>query len=164
MNALDEYDADRLLSWGREADDLASLGYDAAELDLRDPGNLVDRLASADLTWVVGGNAFVLARAMATAEFRHAFTSIPDDERPTYAGYSAGACVAGPDLAGIDLIDDPGPSSSVETLEFITERIVPHWRSEHPEAPAAELVVAELTRRGLAHVTLRDGDDHLVGW
>jgi dipeptidase E len=82
----------------------------------------------------------------------------------TYAGYSAGACVTGPDLEGIHLMDDPAvipegydPSIPTDTLGWIPLRIVPHWRSDHPEAPAAEIASSYMEQQGLAHRTIRDG-------
>ncbi|MEU9065110.1 Type 1 glutamine amidotransferase-like domain-containing protein [Streptomyces sp. NPDC048430] len=81
-----------------------------------------------------------------------------------YGGYSAGACVAGPDLRGIDLIDDPavlpdGYSSTVEPtcLGLVPLRIVPHWRSEHRDAPGAKRAAAYLAEAGLHHRCLHDG-------
>jgi peptidase E len=41
--------------------------------------------------WVVGGNAFVLARAMAAAGSREALLTVADRAGFTYAGYSARA-------------------------------------------------------------------------
>jgi dipeptidase E len=186
MNALDAYGAVRGRSWHREEADLASLGYAAAELDLRDPGDLEQRLAETDLLWVVGGNAFVLARGMTAARFGEALRAAWATQGDiVYAGYSAGACVAGPDLAGIELMDDPDardpdaqdldtqdpgaqdPAAArvrAQALGLVRERIVPHWRSDHPESPAAERAAEHLARRGLPYRTLRDGDDLLVGF
>jgi len=171
MNALDGYGAGRSRSWRREEADLAALGYAADELDLRDPGDLEACLAETDLLWVVGGNAFVLARAMTAAGFGDALRSAwATRDHVVYGGYSAGACVAGPDLAGIELMDDPdahdpdAPTVRAQALGLIPERIVPHWRSDHPESPAAERAARHLAHLGLPHRTLRDGDDLLVGF
>src|SRR5215469_8392204 len=111
LNALDEYGRSRARDYGRENRTLEAFGYRCEELDLRDyfsaPTELPKRLANLDLVWALGGNAFVLARAMTQARFRDAlYQQLPRPEF-TYGGYSAGACVAGPDLQGIDFIDDP---------------------------------------------------------
>jgi len=128
MNALDLYGA-RRASWEREAADLRSLGYTAAELDLREPGDLTARLVASDLVWVVGGNAFVEG------------VDVMDDHEVGSAGT---------------------PDAPASTLGLIDHRIVPHWRSDHPESASEERAVAELERRGLAYVALRDGDDLLL--
>ncbi|GAB2685033.1 hypothetical protein GCM10027271_54410 [Saccharopolyspora gloriosae] len=122
-------------------------------------------MAGLDLVWVVGGNAFVLARAMTQAGFRDALAAQFPRREFTYGGYSAGACVAGPDLRGIDLMDDPavlpdGYSSTAapECLGLVPYRIVPHWRSGHPESDSAENAAAHLAEHGSAHRCLRDGE------
>jgi hypothetical protein len=40
---------------------------------------------------------------------------------------------------------------------WIPWRVVPHWRSPHPEAPLAGLAVAHLLDAGLPFHTLRNG-------
>lgn len=165
MNALDQYE-DRLLSWDREATDLAQLGYLSEELDLRDywTGSeqpLIDRLGAADLLWVVGGNAFVLARAATEARLRGALSRSPHLD---YAGYSAGACITSIDLLGIDQMDDASmlprgyrAEMRPETLNLTGSRLVPHAGS--PEAAAA---VACLRARDLKFAELADGEDELI--
>lgn len=91
------------------------------------------------------------------------------DGRLVYGGYSAGSCVAAPDLEGIHLIDDPevipdGYSERIAPLTFqlVPGRIVSHWRSEHPESADAEKAVDYLRQSGLEFRTLRDGEALIV--
>ena len=168
LNASDAF-GDHLYLWPRESADLQALGFDVAEVDLRDhfgdPGGLRERLAALDLLWVTGGNTFVLARAMNACGFVDAF----DRDRTTYAGYSAGVCVLAPDLDGIHLMDDPDvvperyPADvRPQPLGWLPWRVVPHWRSDHAETDAADLAVAHLSRAGLPFRTLRDGEAIVV--
>lgn len=168
MNALGIYGPTRLRHFQREIDDLAALGFASDELDLReyqsDPDRLNERLRSVDLVWVSGGNAFDLARAMTRAGFAAAL-DIAQGGDLVYAGYSAGACVAGPDLRGIELMDDPDAvgagddlSTPPETLGLVPFRLVSHWKSDHPESPRANDAVASLHEQGLAVRPLRDGE------
>ena len=122
-----------------------------------------------DLVFAVGGNTFVLARAMTESGFRAAISEQLVENRIVYGGYSAGACVVGPDLDGCHLIDEPdavadgyAPEVRPEALGWIPWRIVPHWRSEHEESPLAELAVAHLLEAGLPFQTLRDGQAFIV--
>ncbi|WP_392668000.1 Type 1 glutamine amidotransferase-like domain-containing protein [Streptomyces sp. LN785] len=169
LNALDEYGRSRTRDYARETRTLETFGYSCEELDLRDyfatPEELPERLDGLDLVWALGGNAFVLARAMTQAGFRDALQAQLHRPEFTYGGYSAGACVAGPDLQGIDLIDDPTvlpegyPSTTApECICLVPYRIVPHWRSEHRDAEGAERAAAHLAERGLSHRCLRDGE------
>ena len=91
------------------------------------------------------------------------------NETLTYGGYSAGTCVATPDLEGIDLMDEPDAhadgqpeNTPARTLGLVSWRIVPHWRSDHPESALAELAVEYLLQSGLAFQTLRDGQALVV--
>jgi hypothetical protein len=74
VGAVGAVGATRDRSLPRETDDLERLGYRCEELDLGgyadDMVGLTQRLQELDTVWVVGGNAFVLARAMARTGFR----------------------------------------------------------------------------------------------
>jgi dipeptidase E len=173
LNALDQFGDSRDRDLAREMYTLERLGYAVQELDLReffeDRFRLRVRLRDFDLVWALGGNSFVLARAMTQSGFVDAVRHRLDDESFAYGGYSAGACVAGPDLQGIDLVDDasmvpPGYSAAVEPrcLDLIPFRIVPHWRSEHPESELVESAAVHLDAEGLSHRCLRDGQALVV--
>ena len=172
FNALDGF-ADRRRIFARESEDLRSLGFECEELDLRsyfdDLEGLSDRLSRLRFLWVTGGNSFVLARAMTQSRFKEALRGPLSDGRLVYGGYSAGSCVVAPDLEGIDLVDDPGniPDGYLEdvipeTLHLVHWRIVPHWRSDHPESADAEKVATYLRQSGLDFQTLHDGEALIV--
>lgn len=165
-NACDAYDQPRLIL-GREHDDLVDLGFDPVEVDLRHffgaPDRLSERLSDLDLLWVTGGNSFVLARAMSASGFAAAATDLVREGRLVYGGYSAGVCAIGPTLEGIHLMDDPAvvpsgyPSTDPVPLGWVPWIVVPHWRSDHPEAPVADVAVEHLLGAGLPFRALKDG-------
>ena len=168
FNACDVFGDNRLRRWDAETQDLQTLGFECEELDLRscfeDFEGLQRRVNSLDLLWVVGGNSFVLAKAMTKAHFTEATSEPLSEGRLVYAGYSAVSCVAGPDLEGIDLMDDSEalPDGYLDdlnptTLGWVPWRIVPHWRSQHPESSSAELAAAHLRKAKLDFKALRDG-------
>lgn len=153
--------------------ELAGLGIEATPLDLRDhfgqPARLAAQLAGFDMVWVAGGNAFVLRRAMQLSGFDGLIVNLLERDAIVYGGYSAGAVVAGPSLAGIDSIDDPltvppgyPPAPVWEGLGLIDFTIVPHYRSPHPASAAAERATRQLSARGLRYRALRDGE--VVVW
>jgi dipeptidase E len=164
FNSCDVYGENRLRRWDTEADDISSLGFECEELDLHSYfEGLRWRIDTIDLLWVVGGNSFVLAKAMTKAHFKEATSKQVGENRLVYAGYSAGVRVVGPDLEGIDLMDDPDAlpdgypdDLGATTLGWVPWRIVPHWRSQHPEAPAAELAAAYLREAKLDFKTVGD--------
>jgi dipeptidase E len=169
-NADDAKDAaGRVASYAREEADLRSLGLEPAELDLRVyfgrvPQNLSDRLATTDLLWVRGGNAFILRRAFRQSSLD---TLLPDllANGLVYGGYSAGGAVLAPSLRGVELVDDPHdvpPDYDEEVvwtgLGIVPYGFVPHYRSEHPESPAIERVMGYLIDNHEPFVALRDGE------
>ena len=149
--------------------ELASLGLATEELDLRryfgEAEALRARLGEFDLVWVMGGNAFVLRRAMKQSGFDDVITGMLERDEIVYGGFSAGAVVATPTLRGIELMDDPAevptgydPEIVWEGLGLIDQSIVPHFRSPHPESAAAERAVRHMMSRGMHYRALRDGE------
>lgn len=145
------------------------LGLDAFDLDLRAyfgrPRALLAELERTRLVWVTGGNAFLLRRAMRQSGFDALAPGLVWADRLVYGGWSAGACVVAPSLRGLEHMDDPNllaegydPEPVWEGLGLIDAAIVPHFRSDHAEAPAAEATAAWMAANGVPHRTLRDGD------
>jgi dipeptidase E len=102
----------------------------------------------------------VLARAATAARLGVALAQAPDLR---YGGYSAGALLAGPDLRGVELMDDPATlpdgyraDMPAATLALTTTRVVPHAGS--PEAAAMR---ERLAADGLDVLELADGEDVL---
>ncbi|MEQ1769263.1 MAG: Type 1 glutamine amidotransferase-like domain-containing protein [Devosia sp.] len=149
--------------------EFASLGLVADELDLRayfgDAERLEQRLRDFDLVWVMGGNSFVLRRAMHSSGFDRVIRTLLEQDAIAYGGYAAGAVVAGPSLRGLELMDDPFelPDHYDDTLVWtglgLTPfAIVPHYRSRHPEAAAAEKVVSYMAAKKARYRALSDGE------
>jgi len=172
-NALDLIpDADRCAYAAQVHDPVADLrdaGLAADPLDLRDyfgkPAELDRALAGVDLVWAVGGNAFLLRRAMAQSGLDKVLTRRLAEDSLVYGGWSAGACVAGAKLRGLHRMDDPdavAPGYDAapiwEGLGLVDFAIVPHFASDHAEAEAAARAVAWMAEQGIAHRALRDGE------
>ena len=146
-----------------------ALGLIPEQIDLRahfgDPQSLRQRLSGYDLVWVMGGNSFVLRRAMRSSGFDQIIRDLLEADAITYGGYAAGAIVAGPSLRGMELMDDPWevPAGYDEPLIWhglgLTPfAIVPHYRSSHPNSAAAEKIVSYMEARKLRHRALSDGE------
>jgi len=172
-NALDHIPAATRQGYRTEVNDpvadFAALGIEAEELDLRDyfgaPLHLEAALANFDLVWAMGGNSFILRRAMAQSGFDTVITDLLRRDAIVYGGFSAGAVVAAPSLQGIELMDDPNeipPGYGAEVvwqgLGLIDYAIVPHFRSHHPESAAAQAAANHLAKRKLPFRALRDGE------
>src|SRR5688500_4122332 len=168
-NALDfSTDAERLRAGReREISSLAGLGITAEELDLRRyfgaPDELRRALLDLDGLWVVGGNTFLLRRAMALSGLDAMLRERAGDREFVYAGYSAGACVLAPSLRGIHLADEPTRVASGypeevpwDGLGLVPFAVVPHYQSDHPESPLMEAVVSYFVEHEVPFITLRD--------
>jgi len=172
-NALDGIHADMRARYRREVydpvADFGSLGIAARLLDLRayfgQPDALRTSLGEVDLVWVMGGNSFVLRRAMKQSGFDIVIRDMLDADTIAYGGFSAGAVVAGPSLRGLELMDDPFelPDGYDEPpiwsgLGLTPFAIVPHYQSRHPEAAAAEKVVSYMRARRTRFRAISDGE------
>ena len=113
----------------------------------------------------MGGNSFVLRRAMKQSGFDTVIREMLATDAIAYGGYAAGAVVAGPSLRGLELMDDPFelPDGYDEPLIWsglgLTPfAIVPHYLSSHPEAAAAEKVVSYMRARRTRFRAISDGE------
>jgi dipeptidase E len=174
MNATDEYGSEKRPAYlAKEVATLKELGLDAEELDLRNyfsgPSDLSNKLESYGLLWVMGGNSFVLRRAMKLSGFDILINNLVAAESLVYGGFSAGSVVAGPSLHGIELVDDPhqlpeGYDEEVvwEGLGLVDFSIAPHYKSDHPESPQIENVVSYFEKVHMAYKAIHDGQAIVV--
>lgn len=160
---------DRVTGVQRELDDLAGLGLDPFEVDLRDhfgdPSGVRVRLEAYDLIWVRGGNPYILRRAMSYSGADKALTDLIATDAIVYAGYSAGVVILTANMRGIDLVDDPddvpaGYQSEVlwDGLGLLPYNVVPHFRSAHPESLAVDKVAELYLATHTPFIALRDGE------
>jgi dipeptidase E len=172
-NAVDYIPVEERRAYHRDVFDPAAWfrdqGLAAEALDLRayfgGAGRLAAALADVRLVWATGGNAFLLRRAMAGSGLDAILGERLARGDLVYGGWSAGAVVACPTLRGIELMDDPAviapgyaDAPLWEGLGLIDYWIVPHYRSDHPESPAAERVAGRFRKEGLPFRALRDGE------
>ncbi|AMY18170.1 MULTISPECIES: Type 1 glutamine amidotransferase-like domain-containing protein [Nocardiaceae] len=162
---------------------LTEAGFDPVEIDLRavTPTTAEAALAGLSAVWVRGGNTFVLRHRLATSGVDHVLRERLRRDDLVYAGYSAGACVMGPSLTGIDAADPPAELAEItddpvqqDGLGVIDDVLVPHWST--PTAPsaldpdgAARAMADACRAAGVRYRTLtddqvfvRDGDDDRV--
>lgn len=145
---------------------LRGLGFDPYELDFRRFFGRSDALAaeldSVDALWVRGGNTFVLRSQLARAGAEAAIVSRVESDRLTFAGYSAGACIAAPSLTGVEAADDPAEVHAVggvvewSGLGLVGRAIVPHVDSPLDEAGAAQVMIERYTRDEVPFAPLND--------
>lgn len=169
LNADDYKTAtERDSSLQRELAELGSVGLEPTEIDLRDyfgrEDDLGAMLAGFDLTYVRGGNVFILRRALRQSGADQILADLLAHDAIVYAGYSAGPCVLGPTLRGIEGgEDDPGvvPEGYAEPviwdgLGLLPFAFAPHYGPE-PGAAGATPMVNYYIEHHIPFVALRDG-------
>jgi dipeptidase E len=173
-NALDDAPAEvRRSGVDNELADLAGLGFEAVELDLRDYFGREQRLrhdlSGTCLAWLRGGNVFMLRYALFRSGGDVLFRDLLAADALVYAGYSAGPCVLSPSLRGLEAVDDAGAVTRVygaepvwDGLGLLNEAFVPHYRSPGHETAAIERVVARYQAEGVVYRALRDGQALLI--
>lgn len=165
-NAADAWpDSARASAVTSEMTLLRSAGFLPVEVDLRDlvPGVAEEVIGAFPAIWVRGGNTFVLRSRMALSGADRALIRLLGDDALVYAGYSAGACVMGPTLRGVEFADPPaevhpttGEDARWDGLGLVDEVIVPHWQSELDPDGAAEAMLDACRAAGSPARTLTD--------
>jgi dipeptidase E len=153
----------------RGIDDLKDIGFESQVIDLRDYFESTEKLrnvlADYRFIFVTGGNAFILRRALKMSGMDTLLQEMRNDQDVLYAGYSAGACVAGPTMKGLQLVDDAeevpdgySPEVIWDGLSLIGHNIAPHYRSDHPESKAINEVIRNWIENKILFKALRDGE------
>lgn len=146
---------------------LKEIGFEVFEIDLKNYfGNyekLENDLKDFKVFCLIGGNVFVLRKAMFLSGFDKFVKKRVYDDNYLYIGYSAGICLLGKTLEGLDLVDEPiNPYNSddvlYEGLDILEDTLVPHYKSNHPESEAVDKVVEYLENKNIKYETLHDGD------
>lgn len=172
-NALDYISFEDRLTYAQTKFDpiiyFGDAGFDPSIIDLRHyfgrPSDLQRVLSRYQVVWALGGNSFLLRRAMRANGFDCIIHDLLE-EGLVYSGWSAGACVAGSSLRPIALMDEPEklapgyPNTPPiwEGMGLVPYAVIPHHRSAHPESDAASLATEWAKANGFDHVALRDGE------
>ena len=153
----------------RELEDLTILGFKPEIFDLRGyfnkPDKLEKKISKYGLIWVIGGNAFLLRKAMKMSGFDRWLIKQKGNNKLVYAGYSAGVCVLSPSMKGLELVDQPyvkvkGYKNEViwKGLGIINWSFAPHYKSNHPESEKMNEVVEYYEKNKIPFKALHDGE------
>jgi dipeptidase E len=166
-NALDGLDEDRRrVDTSRQIAELASVGLEADDLDLRafGPDTIERGFGRPDFVWIRGGNVFTLRMAMARSGLDRLLVEGLAADQFVYAGFSAGPCVLAPSLAGLEVCDPPEACLAAygdvryDGLAVLDRPVVPHLNSpQHPETELLTRVAATYASEGQPYWALSDG-------
>jgi dipeptidase E len=141
---------------------LSCMGFNIRELDIK--GLTYEQscrvLDLTDVLYVAGGNTFHLLNHLQLSGFDAAIA-----ERPElfYAGGSAGAAVAGPDIEPVATLDRPelaDPPASTEGLRLVTPIVLPHYSPDRNGEQYRSIIEKYQSR--FEFVTLTDSQAYVV--
>lgn len=119
--------------------------------------------------WVTGGNAFGLRLCMNLSGFDTILLEMYEKKADVlYGGYSAGICILGNDLRGIEIMDevDVHPYGEIdfiwEGIGILDYTIIPHVDSDHLESELATKVVEYMIKNNLPFKPLRDRETIII--
>lgn len=148
--------------------DLGKLGFEIEILDLEKyfdkKDELKEYLKDKKSFYVLGGNVFILNRAMKLSGFDNYLLDKIDDDSILYSGFSAGICVLAQNLSGLDLVVNPNFDSynsgivTMKGIGILDYLPVPHYKSNHPASKVIDEVIKYLDKKNLNYRTLCDGD------
>jgi len=139
---------------------LRNAGYQIEVIDLRNWRNqqekLREKLASKDVIWLGGGNTFYLRWILKETGADNIIINLIKQGK-VYAGWSAGAIVAGPTLQYVKAMDDPkaAPEIILDGLHLVDVIVVPHIDNKDFIESAAAMD-QQLLQAGYATVPLAD--------
>ena len=109
---------------------MSAIGIRSETVDLKeydDPAALRGKLSAFNMIWVSGGNTFCLRYEMKRSGFEKIIRQLLEDGI-VYCGESAGTCVAGFSLKGLEKEDEPEFAESIfwDGLGWVDRFILPH--------------------------------------
>lgn len=163
-NSVDVYDDN---DWVKDSvGSLEIKGSQAEVVDLRqyrgNPAGLREKLASKDVIWISGGHTYYLRWLLRETGADDIIVDLVRAGK-VYAGWSAGACVAGVNIQHFEFSDDPkdAPEMIYEGLGLIDGVIIPHMNSSDFVAGMTE-ANEKFTKEGYTTYPLNDGQAVLV--
>lgn len=147
---------------------LEEIGFNVTILDLKEYFNKSNELKKFITNnyrafCVIGGNVFVLRKAMQLSGFDLYLKENYNNDDLLYIGYSAGICVLYPSLVGLELVDNKiniynSDKIIEEGVGIIDYSIAPHYKSDHPESASIDNLVRFFEKNKVKYKTLSDGE------
>ena len=144
--------------------ELEELGFEVILIDLKmyfgRKKELEKDLQDIKAFYVIGGNTFVLRKAMNLSGFDELLLEYSKNKDYLYAGYSAGICCLCKDMKGLAIMDEPdadpydsGLPPMYNGIGFIEEILIPHFESDHKETELASKAVEHCQENEKSFIT-----------
>ena len=159
----------------RQKELCSEIGLEFNEFDLRDYFGRKNELRQfidkfkPGLAVLLGGNTFLLRRALAQSGFDEILTDDIKADRYVYAGHSAGSIIVAPSLEGYERLDNEnvimaGYDKKVirEGLNLVDVRVIPHVSSDKYREKIISMRRELLDRKGWRYELLEDEDVFVI--
>lgn len=149
---------------------LKNIGFNVTVIDLKNYfenyNKLREELLNYDACCVMGGNVFVLNKAMKLSGF-DTFLKERENDDFLYIGYSAGSCILSKNLEQLDIVDEPirfydEQNVNYNGLGFVDYVIIPHYKSNYHKAHLIDEVVKKCKSEKIKFKTIQDGEVLMV--
>lgn len=146
--------------------DLIEMGFEIEVLDLKkyfSGKNLEDDIKNYHCFYIIGGNVFILRKAMQLSKFDVYLKEISKKDRYLYIGFSAGSCVLSPTLKYIDILDEPiniynDDNVIYDGLNLINYIFVPQHKSNKGINHKVEKMIKKLDENNMKYKVLSESD------
>ncbi len=167
-NALDSKGEEKLQKNLKEDIELLEeIGFKINIIDLKEYfgkyDKLKEKLSNYNTYCVMGGNVFVLNKAIKLSNFDMFLKEKKNDDNYLYIGYSAGSCVLSKNLKPLAMVDEPisfyGKTNiDYEGVGFIDYTIIPHYKSDYHKSELIDNLVLECQKQKIKFKTIKDGE------
>lgn len=167
-NALDAKSKEKIQENLKEDIELlANIGFNVKIIDLKNYFSKYNELKKELLEYnaccVMGGNVFVLRKAMELSGFDIFLKEKKVSDNYLYIGYSAGSCVLSQNLEPLNIVDEPiifydEQKVNYNGLGFINYTIIPHYKSMYHKANLIDDVVKKCENENIKYKAIKDGE------
>ena len=173
FNARDHKDGDRGIEKQKQI--FADAGLEFNELDLRNYFDRKDELQQfidefkPGLVVLLGGNTFLLRRALAQSGFDEILIDDIKADKYVYAGHSAGSMIVAPSLKGFERLDNEkivvsgyNPEVIWSGLNITDIRVIPHVSSDKYREQIVKMRTELFDSKGWRYELLEDEDVFVI--
>ena len=167
-NALDAKDEEKIQE--NLKDDiklLEEIGFYVSIIDLKlyfgKYNELREELSKYNACCVMGGNVFILRKAMELSGFDIFLKDKKSSDNYLYIGYSAGSCVLSDNLEYLKTIDKPitfynQTKVNYEGIGFVDYLFIPHYKSNYHKVLLIEDLVNKCKNEHIKYKAIKNGE------
>ena len=146
---------------------LEEIGFCVSIIDLKlyfgKYNKLREELSKYNACCVMGGNVFVLRKAVELSGFDIFLKDKKSSDNYLYIGYSAGSCVLSDNLEYLKTIDKPitlynQTKMNYEGIGFVDYLFIPHYKSNYHKVHLIEDLVNKCKNEHIKYKAIKDGE------